>query len=390
MTEHGTQVDIAVIGAGSMGAMALWQLTEQAAEGTSILGIEKHGRIHTKGSYSGESRLFRVALKEGGQYVPLAMEARELWNELSRRSGRDVFLPIGALNVGPADLPDILAVREVIAAFDLDHEILDAGRLRAQFPPFDVDDDDIGILDPAGGGLRPELAVATAQQLAIDAGAVLWDNTDVTSIEQIGDTVVINSSAGIVEARSVIVATGSWTGQLIPELREHIAVTPIPLTWYLPLDIEAFTPEHLPVFLRDIVTGDTGFHVYGAPTLDGYSVKISPGVHGHTVDTPDEIPADLTREELELFAEQAGKMVTGIIASPVRVTMHHDGFTPDSSPIIDVLPGTSITVVAGMSGRGMKFAPAYGRMAAELALTGRARARPDSFTVTHHITPATS
>ena len=53
--------DYVVIGCGSIGSMALWQLTELAL-GASVLGIERFDRVHTKGSYSGESRLFRVAL----------------------------------------------------------------------------------------------------------------------------------------------------------------------------------------------------------------------------------------------------------------------------------------------------------------------------------------
>ena len=81
--------------------MALWQLSKLAASGKKILGIEQYGQVHPHGGYAGESRLFRVAVKEGGELVPLAQRAREMWLELNAISGRDVFLPIGALSIGP-------------------------------------------------------------------------------------------------------------------------------------------------------------------------------------------------------------------------------------------------------------------------------------------------
>ena len=71
-----TYYDYVVVGCGTMGSMALWQLTETAPEGSTILGVEQFGRVHTKGSYAGESRLFRLIMKEGGQYVDLARRAR--------------------------------------------------------------------------------------------------------------------------------------------------------------------------------------------------------------------------------------------------------------------------------------------------------------------------
>ncbi|WP_291474928.1 FAD-dependent oxidoreductase [Corynebacterium sp.] len=381
--------DYVVIGCGTIGSMALWQLTE-LVPGASVLGIERFGRVHTKGSYSGESRLFRVALKEGGIYIPLVQQAREMWLEMNERSGRDIFLPVGAISVGPADFPTMVQTMEVIEEFGLDHEVLDAAELAERFPVFAASAPgaapDAAIIDPAGGGIRPELSVAYAQQFAIDAGAQLWENTRVLAVEPGGETTLIRTDRGEVTADKVIIANGSWAAELFPDLAGHISVQGIPLTWYLPLDITGFLPSRLPIFMRDIVR-DNGeiWHCYGAPTIDGYSVKISHGDFIGEGTTPDdlgqlrtgEIPADVQ----QVFSERASAFFNDMLDAPVRISLHHDGFTTDHAPVLSHAPGTdgSVTVATGMSGNGMKFAPVYGRIAAELAVTGDSPLRPAAF-----------
>lgn len=381
--------DYVVIGCGTIGSMALWQLTE-LAPGASILGIERFDRVHTKGSYSGESRLFRVALKEGGIYIPLVQRAREMWLEMNERSGRDIFLPVGAVSVGPADFPTMVQTMEVIEEFGLDHEVLDAAGLAGRFPVFAASSPgavpDAAIIDPAGGGIRPELSVAYAQQFALDAGAGLWDNTRVLAVEPGAQSTLIRTDRGEVTADKVIVANGSWAADLYPDLATHISVQTIPLTWYLPLDVTGFLPENLPIFMRDIVRANGEiWHCYGAPTIDGYSVKVSHGDFVGTGTTPDELEVlrtgEIPAEVLEVFSRRTSAFFNDMLDAPVRISLHHDGFTTDHAPVLDHAPGTdgAVTVATGMSGNGMEFAPVYGRIAAELAVTGDSPLRPPAF-----------
>lgn len=382
--------DYVVIGCGTIGSMALWQLTELVPD-ASVLGIERFDRVHTKGSYSGESRLFRVALKEGGIYIPMVQRAREMWLEMNERSGRDIFLPVGAVSVGPADFPTMVQTMEVIGEFGLDHEVLDAAALAERFPVFAAGDGtDTAIIDPAGGGIRPELAVAWAQQFALTAGAELWDNTRVLAVEPGPDHTVIRTEKGDVTASKVIVANGSWAADLFPDLAGHISVQSIPLTWYLPLDVTGFLPENLPIFMRDVVReGDGGpeeiWHCYGAPTIDGYSVKISHGDFVGEASTPDNLEVlrtgDIPADVLRVFSERTSAFFDDMLDAPVRITLHHDGFTTDHAPVLGLAPGAggAVTVATGMSGNGMKFAPVYGRIAAELAVSGESPLRPPAF-----------
>ena len=75
---------VVVVGLGTSGSMALWQL---ARRGISVLGVEQFGIGHARGSYTGDSCLFRSTVHEGTRYVPFLQRARELWRELEAETG---------------------------------------------------------------------------------------------------------------------------------------------------------------------------------------------------------------------------------------------------------------------------------------------------------------
>lgn len=385
-------VDLAVVGLGSIGSMALWQATEAAKRENpqaTVLGIEQFSRVHTRGSYAGESRLFRVALKEGSKYVKLALAARDLWVQLSERTGRDVFVPCKALSVAAGNFQGIIDTKEVLEEFHLPHTLLETEELRNSYPQFAIDDGDIGILDHLGGGIRPELAVALAQEEALKIGAEIIDKTPVTAIDNShfadSGTVTIVTEKGTVHAKRVIVTTGSWASELIPEIRDLITVHKLPLTWSAPLNIAEFLPDRLPIFLRDKVLSDgTRLHVYGAPSLDGYSVKVSVEPLDTFVEDIRELEGDVEEEFKYLVGRQVAEIFPDMMPYVVRASMHHDGFAEGNVPVIDsTLPG--ITVAVGMSGRGMKFAPIYGKLVSDLSLTGNSELYDPSFSIAAHV-----
>ncbi|WP_449540155.1 FAD-dependent oxidoreductase [Ferdinandcohnia sp. Marseille-Q9671] len=89
--------DVIVIGAGSMGMAAGYFLSKSRKR---TLLIDSFNPPHNKGSHHGDTRIIRHAYGEGEQYVPLALKAQELWNDLENVTGKQLFLPTGVLNVG--------------------------------------------------------------------------------------------------------------------------------------------------------------------------------------------------------------------------------------------------------------------------------------------------
>ena len=371
--------DVIVVGLGSIGSMALWQT---AKTGASVLGLEQFGRIHAEGAYTGESRLFRVIAKEGALFTPALLKARELWQELEGKQGRPLLLPVGVLHIAPGDHEDIAASMKAVREYDLAFELLEADQLRARYPQFRIEDTDVGLLDPLGGGSRPEAAVLSAQEEALQLGATIQDNVEVVAIERHGDGVLVRTAAGEeFHAGRVIIAAGPWSTRLVPELREVVTVGNYGLVWMVPQDVSQFDPAILPAFMRDL--GDA--HVFGVPTLDGFSIKIAPHILLPDVADMADFPREFGRDNLRLAGEIARGMMPGLVGEPSRWSIHPDSATARKIPIIDTTLDGRVAYVSGLCGNGFKFAPTWGLALAELATTGTSQWQHAEFTLDAHL-----
>lgn len=98
-----TTYDVIVLGLGGMGSAAAHHLAERGAR---VLGLEKFGPAHNKGSSHGGSRITRQSYFEDPAYVPLLLRAYELYERLERDSGQDIATLCGGLMVGrPESFP---------------------------------------------------------------------------------------------------------------------------------------------------------------------------------------------------------------------------------------------------------------------------------------------
>lgn len=354
------KTNVVVIGAGTVGAMALWQLSKR--EGLDVVGLEQFGRVHSHGSYAGESRVFRTAVHEGGTYVRMIQRSRDLWRELERESGRDIYSEVGALSIAPEGFPDLVTALGTVREFDLPHRVLTDSELRAEYPQHRIQDGDIGLLDAHGGGLRPEVAVMSALDIAEANGAKLFFNTPVLGIEERADGVVVRTTQGAWLADTVVVASGSWSTRLSPELNDLLRLQVLGLTWFMPKQPELFVPERFPVFLRDAGS----VHFFGAPSFDGYAFKACTNPEWPVFRDVAEVPTSHTREELIKIGQRAAELFNGINPEPVRQSVHHCAYTPDRLPVIDRSASGRVVTLTGMSGHGFKFSPQVGEWAAQL------------------------
>lgn len=372
------KTNVVVIGAGTVGAMALWQLSKR--EGLDVVGLEQFGRVHSHGSYAGESRVFRTAVHEGGTYVRMIQRSRDLWRELEAESGRDIYTEVGALSIAPEGFPDLVTALDTVREFDLPHRLLTDTELRAEYPQHRIQDGDIGLLDAHGGGLRPEVAVMSALDIAEANGAKLFFNTPVLGIEERADGVVVRTTQGTWLADTVVVASGSWSTRLSPELNDLLRLQVLGLTWFMPKQPELFVPERFPVFLRDAGS----VHFFGAPSFDGYAFKACTNPEWPVFRDVADVPTSHTREELIKIGQRAAELFNGINPEPVRQSVHHCAYTPDRLPVIDRSASGRVVTLTGMSGHGFKFSPQVGEWAAQL-VTGEETTVDPRFALPAHL-----
>lgn len=370
---------IVVVGLGAVGALTAWRLSHR--DDVEVIGIEQYGKVHDRGSYAGESRVFRTAYHEGGLYVPMLQESRRLWRELEEQSGRSLYLEVGALSIAQADRVEMRTTLETVREFDLPHTLYDTEELRRAHPQHNVHDGDVGVLDHHGGGIRPEVSLLSALDLAEAAGAQLRFNTPVLSIEEEPGGVVVRTPTEAIRADTVIVASGSWSTRLDTRLRELLRLQVLGLTWFMPTEIADFLPERFPAFLRDVGP----VHFFGAPSLDGYSIKASSNPTWPVVRDVDEVPRAYTRNELVKIGQQAKEFFPSLNPEPVRSSVHHCAYTPDRTPIVDVSESERVVTVTGLSGHGFKFAPVLGEWAARLATQASESGVDPHFAVSAHL-----
>lgn len=358
MDQH--RADVVVIGAGTVGAMALWQLSKNSK--LRVVGIEQYGRVHSHGSYAGESRVFRTAVHEGGTYVRMIQRSRDLWRQLEKESKQQIYQEVGCLSIAPEGFPDLETALGTVRDFEIPHRVLTTEELRKEYPQHRIFDGDIGLLDEHGGGLRPEVAIMSALDVAEKNGAELHFNTRVIGVERQQNGVLVRTTAGTWLANQVVVASGSWSTRLFPQLNELLRLQVLGLTWFMPRHPKQFVPCKFPAFLRDI--GEV--HFFGAPSFDGYSFKACTNPEWPVFRDVSEVPTHHTRDELIKIGQRAAEIFTDINPEPVRESVHHCAYTPDRLPVVDLSDDGRIVTIAGLSGHGFKFSPQLGEWAAQL------------------------
>lgn len=352
---------VAVVGVGSIGSMTLWQLAEH---GVAAVGYDRYAPGHDRGAAGGESRIFRMAYKEGEQYVPLLREARDLWRALEARAGRPLFHEVGCATVGPADHPAVTAVQDAARRHDLPLERLDSADARDRVPEHPVRDGEVLLLDPLGGLLRPEAGVTSAMLAAEAAGAQVRRYDPVIGVrDNAGRSATVITASGERTYDRVVVSAGPWTGMLRLPAQLPLSVRRITATWFPRRSQELFDLRRTPVTIR---VGTPGFSCF--PSVDNVGCKVIIHAGFPAIDGPESLPRSVDVTEVQRATAAVREVLPGLHPDPIRIGTYCDAWTPDGHALLGPsLPGSAVIVAAGFSGHGFKLAPVLGRALADLA-----------------------
>lgn len=356
--------DVIVLGLGGMGSAAAHQLAER---GLRVLGLEQFEPAHDRGSSHGDSRVIRQNYLEGAFYVPLVQRAYELWRRLERASGRDLLTVTGGLMIGPPRSTTVAGSLESARAHDLDHDVLYPRQVHSRFPTFRLRDDEVALYEPHAGYVVPEQAIVAQLELARRADAELLFTQPVRSWDADGGHIVVRTDHDRFSARHLVVCAGAWTSRVLERLALPLAVERQVMHWLTPPDRAPFRAGRHPVYLWEYTAGD---FLYGFPALPGQrTIKTAFFRRANPAD-PDALERTVTdAERLE---------ITEILTRLIPRAGSHDHaracmytMTPDHHFVIGSHPQLPrVTLAAGFSGHGFKFAPVVGEVLADLVTGG--------------------
>ncbi|MEM7275698.1 MAG: N-methyl-L-tryptophan oxidase [Actinomycetota bacterium] len=370
--------DLIVVGLGAMGAATTYQARRQ---GLSVLGIDRHHPPHTLGSTHAETRVTRLAVGEGPQYLPFVARSHEIWRELEARSGEALLhLSGGYIITDPEPVAGqrwedfVVATDRIAAEAGIPFHLVDPSMVPSAGQPGPpprirgLDGKRIGF-EPTGGVVMAERAVAVQLDLAKDDGATVRTGETVTAIEPASNGVTVVTDRTRYRADRAVLATGPW----LPELADQtdipsLAVTRQTVFWFEVDDVAAFGTDRFSFIIWAGQSDDDYVGVFpippgGTPALKVLGEQFAETTDPHTVDrtvSDDEI-ADFHRRLV------AGR-IDGVTDRCVKAQVCLYTNTPDDHFLIDTVPGTDrVLQLSPCSGHGFKHSAAIGEAVAAWA-----------------------
>ncbi|WP_444880218.1 N-methyl-L-tryptophan oxidase [Cohnella silvisoli] len=357
--------DVIVVGAGSMGMSAGYEL---ARRGFKTLLIDAFDPPHPLGSHHGEPRLIRHAYGGGAAYVKMALRADKRWLELEEATGEKLLERSGVLNIADPDVYSYEGRFEDAAVHGVSIESLDAQQIHERWSGVRLPDHFRAMYEPNAGYLYSEKCVAAYKKVALQAGATLLTHTFVTNIKPEKSYVTVSTKDDEFMAAKVILSAGAWFKTLEPFVHLPIRAVRKVVGWFEPSG-KSFDAGAFPGF----TFGNASGGYYGFPSIGGAGVKIGrhdtgvewrPGEELEPFGTYPEDEDDLRRVLESFLPGAAGKLLRSAVCKYE--------FTPDDNFIIDTHPEfSSVLLAGGFSGHGFKFSSVVGEMLADQVELGK-------------------
>ncbi|KAF5013066.1 hypothetical protein FDECE_893 [Fusarium decemcellulare] len=357
------EFDVAVIGLGALGSAAAYQA---AIKGAKVIGFEQFELGHVRGASHDTSRIVRTSYGSP-EYVALARSAYKDWAELEQRTGQTLLTITGGVVLLPRDGPHSASdYARSLDANGVSYELLAPTEVKRRWPQFNISDNVDTVYTADSGIVHASRSVVAMQYLARAHGAVLKERTEVTRLTpQNNGGVVVETSDGRFFVSKVILATDAWANKLLEPLNAAVPLSIMQeqVTYFKPDDAALFEPSRFPVWIWGNQEWYYGFPSYGEPTI-----KAGRDVSNNFM-TPEERTYVHSPELIQQLSTFVGNLIPAK-GQPLRTVTCQYAITPDRQFILSPLKNHQDIILGLGAGHGFKFAPAIGRVLAELAMEG--------------------
>lgn len=339
------QTRVAVVGGGIMGAMTAAHLLELGAEVTLY---DPHALGTGPGASVDSGRSFRVHYGADRGLIAMAVRSHGLWKQWEQRLGRPLLGATGKLLLEVPGDRHAFESWQTLRNMGLRADRLSAGAVAQEWPGFLTG---AATVDRMGGVLEPHII--------LDALRVWLTNQGIHFRGEALDLgpFHVEDAEGARRFDSVVLTAGAWTRRWVDVEME---VTRQELVYF---DASSLGDKlkHLPVFSHM----ESGF--YAIPTARDGRIKVAnhhPGKVGHPDGDDRKVSPAFEAAARKFLATHLPELEGADVAR--RYVCFYSG-TADRDFILDRTED-GITVGAGFSGHGFKFAPLIGRLLAQLAI----------------------
>lgn len=368
-------VDVIVIGLGGVGSATVAAL---AADGYRVIGVDQFSPPHQRGSSHGQTRVIRKAYFEHPDYVPMLLRAYDRWKQLEADSGKQLYFPVGLLQIGPIDGDVLAGVRRSAVEHSLDVQYMTMQEAQSHYPGIQGDPTWSAIVEHDAGYLLVEQCIEAHLQQAQRHGAKLLLNQSVRDWSIDGSGVRVVSDSQVLRADRLVIAAGPWADKCLKRYHLPLRVLRKHVYWYQ-VETGQYQSSNFPCFFFDTPQG----FFYGIPQVaNGYSaneqgttlqgnwsgLKIGRHTGGQHADPDLSVEHPEDAEDQGLVEQFLTECMPAVTRNRIAWQGCYYTMTPDQHFIVDRLPDCpQVSVVAGLSGHGFKFTCVLGEIVANLA-----------------------
>lgn len=368
-------IDVAVVGAGLMGAATARAL---ARRGVQVALYEAREPGHRAGSSHGSARIFRRAYPDQ-LFVGLAGRARELWQELEFDADEVLVRRTGGLDHGGHREPQQIA--GTLRAAGVSAALLSPREAALRWPGMTFGGP--VLFQPDAGVIDADRAVAALVRCAVADGVAWHPRTPVHSLERVAAGVRLHLAEDTVVARVAVVAAGGWLGPLLSGTAvalPRLTVTQEQVFHFPRRDRAAAWP----VFLHH-----QNPLVYGLPSGRDAPGAVKLGEHfGGQVTTAATRTGTVDEVARQRLVDYVRRSLPGLEPAPSAEATCLYTSTDNGDFVLDRVG--PLVICSPCSGHGAKFAPVIGELTADLATAGTGiaasagHALPARFTLAAH------